>query len=99
MRKCPHRIDNDDGTAADCIKNGHCGCDETYWAALLEFFRWSMASGPWGGNDLDGADVQNQAERLGLIVKVPYDPAKHGEAICEINPGDDWFVMAPWVNS
>jgi len=28
MNKCPRPIDNDDGTAAMCIKNGHCGCDE-----------------------------------------------------------------------
>ena len=25
---CPYPICDDDGTVKDCIKNGHCGCDE-----------------------------------------------------------------------
>lgn len=72
-------------------------------AALKEFFRWAMQNGPWGGNDLDGADVQERALKLGLIVREPYDPEKHGEPgaafdYCEINPGDEWFVLAPGIN-
>ncbi len=33
---CPHPIGDDDGTAADCIAHGNCGCDEVdkYLAAL-----------------------------------------------------------------
>lgn len=25
---CPYPIENDDGSAAMCVRNGHCGCDE-----------------------------------------------------------------------
>jgi hypothetical protein len=68
--------------------------------ALKEFLRWAMREGPWEGNDLDGASVQDKAQALGLIVREPYDPDKHGEPnfdFDEIAPGDDWFVFAPGI--
>jgi len=33
----------------------------------------------WVGSDLGGGDAQDLAEELGLIRKVRYDPAEHGE--------------------
>ena len=27
-RECPYPIKGDDGTISDCIKQGHCACDE-----------------------------------------------------------------------
>ena len=28
-RKCPFPIYDDDGSVAQCVRNGHCGCDES----------------------------------------------------------------------
>jgi hypothetical protein len=58
-----------------------------------------MCEGPFDGCDLDGGSVQDKAEALGLIVKEPYDPAKHGDNDCDIEPGQDWFVFAPGLKS
>lgn len=46
--------------------------------------------------DIDGIDVQELAEKYGLIVEEPYDPAKHGEGGLEqgMDVGDPWFVPA-----
>lgn len=66
--------------------------------ALREFFRWAMTEGPFDGCDIDGASAQDKAEALGLIVKQPYDPAKHGEEHLSImEPGQDLFVFAPGI--
>ncbi len=65
--------------------------------ALREFFRWAMQEGPFDGCDLDGGSVQNKAEALGLIVKEPYDPSKHGEH--DIDPGGEIFVFASGLTS
>ena len=58
--------------------------------ALVEFARYIIKSYAWG-QTVDGGDVQDTAERLGLIVEVPYDPAIHGENDCDAQPGDPWF--------
>lgn len=66
---------------------------------LKEFFRWAM-NYAWGG-DIDGADVQDRALKLGLIERTEYDPAKHGPLPEEfeglVDPGDEWFVLSPDV--
>lgn len=62
--------------------------------ALREFFRWAMDEGAFMGCDLDGGDMQEKASKLGLIVKEPYDPAKHGKSDCDVEPGADWYVFA-----
>lgn len=66
-------------------------------ARLKEFLRWAMREGPWRGNDLDGGSVQTKAEALGLIVKVPYHPDKHGPTDEDVEPGDDWYALAPGI--
>lgn len=69
--------------------------------ALKEFFRWAMRES-WDGNDIDGGSIQEKAEKLGLIVNVPFDPEKHGEPSAmydyiDFNPGDPWYVFAPGI--
>lgn len=67
--------------------------------AMAQFVKWAMQEGPWSGNELDGADVQDKARKLGLLVKTQYDPEVHGESEFDIEPGDDWFVLAPEITA
>jgi hypothetical protein len=62
--------------------------------ALAEFFKWAMETGAWGGYDLDGCDIQDKAEALGLLDKEPYDPEVHGETEFEVEPGEDMFTVS-----
>lgn len=62
--------------------------------AAAKFVRWAMREGAWDGSGLDGGEIQDKAEELGLIVRVPYDPEKHGESEFDVEAGDDWFVFA-----
>ena len=75
--------------------------------AAVEFARHIISTYAWG-REVDGGDVQEMAVSLGLLVEVPYDPAKHGENDCDVEPGDPWFVFSgalaaasprstPWV--
>lgn len=66
--------------------------DETK-RALVEFTRHIIKTYAWG-KEVDCGDVQDTAERLGLLVEVPYDPAVHGENDCDAQPGDPWYVFA-----
>jgi len=66
--------------------------------ALRDFARWVIERGAWDWSGLDSDDIQLKAEKLGLIVRVPFDPEKHdgeGAEFCE--PGDDWFEIAPML--
>lgn len=54
----------------------------------LKFVQWAMQEAPWNGCDLDGGTLQDKAEALGLIVKVPYDLETHG-------PSEEWYVLHP----
>ncbi len=62
--------------------------------ALLDFFTWAMNEGPFDGCSLDGGDVQDKAEKLGLIVSEKYDPEVHGER-CDFEEGDNIYVFSP----
>jgi hypothetical protein len=68
------------------------------WNALAHFARWGISEGPWQGGDLDGLEVQDKAEQLGLIVAEPggYDEAKHGPNN-DAEPGDQFFVYSPFL--
>jgi hypothetical protein len=66
--------------------------------ALLTFFRWAMNNGPFDGCSLDGGDVQDKAEHLGLIVPTKYDPKVHGEHH-EFDEGADFYVFAPALST
>lgn len=78
-----------------------CGMARDHFADMVEgaaasakFVKWALQEGTWEGCDLDGYDIQKKATELGLIVRVPYDPEKHGESEYDIEPGDDWYVLA-----
>ncbi len=47
---------------------------------------------------VDGGDVQDAAERHGLIVLASYDPAEHGDPV-EADPGEEIFVFADWLKA
>lgn len=51
--------------------------------SMANFVKWAMEEGPWDGCDLDGGGIQDKAESLGLIVRVP--------------TRGDWFVLSPGV--
>ncbi len=46
-----------------------------------------------GSSDVDGGWLQDEAERRGFIVRVVYDPEKHGD-IEDVDPGDYAYVLA-----
>lgn len=64
------------------------------------FVRWALQEGPWQGDDLDGSEVQEKAESLGLIVSVPYDPEKHGaDNNYGCDAGESWFEFSAGLNA
>lgn len=68
---------------------------ETTQRRLAEFLK-SALDCSWEGSHFDGADIQDTAQKLGLIVAEKYDPAVHGKS-AEAMPGDQWFAIAPDV--
>ena len=62
---------------------------------LAEFFR-RCAVESWRGLSVDGADIQEWAVELGLMVEVRYDPVIHGRSgfEYELEIGDPWFVLS-----
>jgi hypothetical protein len=64
---------------------------------LARFAMWALADGSWQGADLNGGEVQDKAQDLGLIVKTEYDPKVHGASDC-CDLGDDWFVPSDLMN-
>jgi hypothetical protein len=65
--------------------------------ALAQFFEWAMKEVWHGYNDLDAGEVWDKAQQLNLLVKTTYDPEVHGECEFDAVPGDDWYVLPPWV--
>lgn len=61
--------------------------------AAKEFARFIIAE-TWEGLNVDGADIQEEAVRLGLCVSEPFDPELHGPGDGCVEPGDTWFVFS-----
>jgi len=59
-----------------------------------KFVQWALAEGSWQGSGLEGEDIQEKALALGLLKTVAYDPAIHGENEYDIEPGEDWYMLA-----
>lgn len=57
------------------------------------FTRWIIRESVFDGCGLDGGAVQDKAVELGLLIKVPYDPAVHGD-IAACDPGEQIFVFS-----
>ena len=64
---------------------------EDEYSKLLLFFNWAMQE-TFEGNDLEGADVQDEAVELGLAERVPYDPKRHGLST-HCQEGDSWIKL------
>lgn len=64
----------------------------------LAFFKWARDIF-WNddGYEIGGGDFQDAAERLGLIVKVPFDPERHADNGYGLEAGDDWYETEPAV--
>jgi hypothetical protein len=67
-------------------------------ANLIEFTRRIIEAVGFDFQRLDGGEIQDIAEQLGLIVKTKYDPAIHGPSDC-CEPGDDWYVFVPFLEN
>jgi hypothetical protein len=49
----------------------------------------------WDGDDLGAADIQDLAEKYGLIQEVGFDPRRHTDHLgVGAYPGDPWYVPA-----
>jgi hypothetical protein len=60
----------------------------------LKKFAVTIVRSTWGDSgELDGLQIQDLAEKLGVIVEVPYDPAVHGSNDIGVLPGEPWFVF------
>lgn len=60
----------------------------------LKNFAVDVLQWVFDGFDPDGSDIQDLAERHGLVRKVPFDPEKHNLPEWlegEVEPGDDYF--------
>ncbi len=60
---------------------------------LTEFARWAIENGAFEGTSIDGAEIQDKAEACGILVKVRYNPAIHGENSVGAEPGDPWYAF------
>ncbi len=69
-------------------------------AKLVGFARWVIKNTCFDGGSLDGGDVQDKAEALGLIVSEPYDKEKHGAGpsdMFDVDEGDQIYVFAEFL--
>lgn len=60
----------------------------------LALFAASMLEISWTGSDPICADIQEEAQRLGLVVETKYDPAVHHDPSGASEPGDTYFEIA-----
>ena len=61
---------------------------------LAEFAKWAIENSSFEGCDLDGGYVQEKAVELGILTRTKFDPDVHGEPVCDVEPGDEWFVFS-----
>ena len=60
----------------------------------LALFAMSMLEISWTGSDADGATIQEEAQRLGLVEETTFDPAIHHDQSGASEAGDTYFVIA-----
>lgn len=66
---------------------------------LAEFASWVIRNAAWTGYDLDGGDVQDMAEKCGLISITKYSRDLHGDNEFGVQTGDDWYEFSPEMKS
>lgn len=59
---------------------------------LIDFAKAIIRLG-WQG-DIGGDEVQELAEKHGLIAQVPFDPKVHNDPDLCMEPGQPWYVFA-----
>ena len=64
---------------------------------LATFVCWALRTA-FKGSDLEGAEIQERAQQLGLIVEAEggYDPERHGDDDFA-QPGDPYYELADWI--
>lgn len=60
----------------------------------LAVFLASMLEISWTGSDASGADIQEEALRLGLIEETTFDPTTHHDPSGAAEAGDTYFVVS-----
>lgn len=62
---------------------------------LAEFVRWAIERGCWEGCEVDGADIQDKAVELGILMETKYDPEFHNPPEwVDIEPGAVLYVFS-----
>ena len=59
-----------------------------YKEFAIEVISVTLDGGSW-----DGGDIQELAEKYGILKSVPYDPETHGPNDVDAEPGGTWFVF------
>ncbi len=71
--------------------------EESLAQRLARFLNYALERS-WEASGMDGGDIQDIAQKYGLITETIYDPAIHGPN-GEAELGDTWFVTAPDVKA
>lgn len=68
---------------------------------LCKFVHWTLQHGPWIGCDVDGGEIQEKAEELGITIKrIATEEDCNGQEFSEyMEPGDDYFELAPEIKA
>jgi hypothetical protein len=60
-----------------------------------EAFTRAILLSLWGGEDLDGGDIQELGLKHGVIRRTTFDPTRHTDHLgVGAEPGDEWFETA-----
>ena len=65
----------------------------------LALFAASMLEISWTGSDADGATIQEEAQRLGLVEETTFDPAIHHDPSGASEPGDTYLAITADVRA
>lgn len=63
----------------------------------LRQFAREMIRASGDGYDVDGGDIQDLAEGLGLIKRVSFNPRRHNDGGLGLERGDDFFEFADFL--
>jgi len=65
--------------------------------AKLKRFVKEIIRHAWDAGDLDGGEIQDLAEKLGLIRSEPFDPEVHKVSDYDGDVGDPIYVLEDWL--
>ena len=91
---------NTDFLSADGGRNHapYCAAGRDDQRRRLAIFASWVIRAAWDDSEIEHAEIQDRAEKLGLIVSVEggYDPDKHGDDDFA-EPGDPYFELVAWL--